>query len=174
MSLLVNLGLLGFFKYFGFFVESGAEFLSFLGLAVSRPILEIILPVGISFYTFQTLSYTIDVYRGQSPPGEELPGLHVLRGHVSPARGRSDRALQHDRRPAPRAHAHGWEVLPGPATRLSRGPLPADEAIERSLHRGLGVNPWNLANSMLYPPRIRLLSLRKEPHITPGGRPCSL
>ena len=58
-----NLGLLAFFKYFGFFTESGALALQALGFDVAPPDLEIILPVGISFYTFQTLSYTIDVYR---------------------------------------------------------------------------------------------------------------
>ncbi len=62
-SLVTNLGLLGFFKYFGFFVDSAVDLGSFLGFSLSRPTLEIVLPVGISFYTFQTLSYTIDVYR---------------------------------------------------------------------------------------------------------------
>jgi D-alanyl-lipoteichoic acid acyltransferase DltB (MBOAT superfamily) len=66
-SLVVNLGLLGFFKYFGFFVESAVELLGALGFAAHVPTLRIILPVGISFYTFQTLSYTIDVYRGRIP-----------------------------------------------------------------------------------------------------------
>jgi alginate O-acetyltransferase complex protein AlgI len=65
VSLATNLGLLGVFKYFGFFVESAAAALDTLGLGMSRPALEIVLPVGISFYTFQTLSYTIDVYRGR-------------------------------------------------------------------------------------------------------------
>jgi alginate O-acetyltransferase complex protein AlgI len=63
ISLVVNLGLLGFFKYFGFFVDSAEAFLAFLGLPLQRNVLEIVLPVGISFYTFQTLSYSIDVYR---------------------------------------------------------------------------------------------------------------
>ncbi len=60
-SIVSNLGLLGVFKYFGFFVGSMAAVLSPLGVHVGT--LEIILPVGISFYTFQTLSYTIDVFR---------------------------------------------------------------------------------------------------------------
>ena len=64
-SLTANLGLLGVFKYFGFFVESAIALGSSLGVAMSRPTLEIVLPVGISFYTFQTMSYTIDVYRRQ-------------------------------------------------------------------------------------------------------------
>ncbi|MCB9519413.1 MAG: MBOAT family protein [Myxococcales bacterium] len=62
-SLWVNLGLLGVFKYYDFFVGSAVEALAGLGVQANAPLLHIILPVGISFYTFQTLSYTIDVYR---------------------------------------------------------------------------------------------------------------
>jgi alginate O-acetyltransferase complex protein AlgI len=65
VSLATNLGLLGFFKYFDFFVASAADMLSRAGVSVHLPSLQIILPVGVSFYTFQTLSYTIDVYRGR-------------------------------------------------------------------------------------------------------------
>jgi alginate O-acetyltransferase complex protein AlgI len=64
-SLATNLGLLGCFKYFDFFSSNVAEALGALGLRVSPPLLGIALPVGISFYTFQSLSYTIDVYRGR-------------------------------------------------------------------------------------------------------------
>ena len=71
-SLAVNLSLLGFFKYFGFFVQGALELLSALGFAAHAPTLSIILPVGISFYTFQTLSYTIDVYRGEVPAERSL------------------------------------------------------------------------------------------------------
>jgi alginate O-acetyltransferase complex protein AlgI len=67
-SLLINLGLLGFFKYFGFFIESFASLLALVGLHASIPSLQIILPVGISFYTFQTMSYTIDIYRRKLEP----------------------------------------------------------------------------------------------------------
>jgi len=67
-SLLSNLGILGFFKYYNFFVESGAQFLGWLGLPVSDHTLAIVLPAGISFYTFQALSYTIDVYRRKLAP----------------------------------------------------------------------------------------------------------
>lgn len=66
-SLISNLGLLGFFKYFNFFIDNVDAAASALGLDFSRPALQIILPVGISFYTFQALSYTIDVYRGRIP-----------------------------------------------------------------------------------------------------------
>jgi alginate O-acetyltransferase complex protein AlgI len=62
-SLTANLGLLGFFKYFNFFAQSGAELFQALGVPVTRPTLEIVLPAGISFFTFQSMSYTIDCYR---------------------------------------------------------------------------------------------------------------
>ncbi|MCA9537263.1 MAG: MBOAT family protein [Myxococcales bacterium] len=65
VSLAVNLGLLGFFKYAGFFVDSAVDLLTALGFAAHRPTLAIVLPIGISFYTFQTMAYTIDVYRGR-------------------------------------------------------------------------------------------------------------
>lgn len=63
ISLSVNLGLLGVFKYYNFFVESLQEAFHVIGADISMTTLYIVLPVGISFYTFQTLSYTIDVYR---------------------------------------------------------------------------------------------------------------
>ncbi len=66
-SLLTNLGLLGFFKYFDFFIDSFAAILESLGFQPNLPSLRVVLPVGISFYTFQTLSYTIDVYRRRIP-----------------------------------------------------------------------------------------------------------
>lgn len=65
VSLFVNLGMLGFFKYFNFFVDSFIDAFGFFGVTLHAPSLEIILPVGISFYTFQELSYTIDIYRGK-------------------------------------------------------------------------------------------------------------
>jgi alginate O-acetyltransferase complex protein AlgI len=62
-SILVNLGFLGFFKYYNFFLENFVTAFSFFGNPINPQGLNIILPVGISFYTFQTLSYTIDVYK---------------------------------------------------------------------------------------------------------------
>jgi D-alanyl-lipoteichoic acid acyltransferase DltB (MBOAT superfamily) len=62
-SILVNLGFLGFFKYYNFFLENFVTAFSFFGNPISPQGLNIILPVGISFYTFQTLSYTIDIYK---------------------------------------------------------------------------------------------------------------
>ncbi len=63
LSILVNLGILGFFKYFNFFIDSLSEMASLLSLNLDTRTLQVILPVGISFYTFQTLSYTIDIYK---------------------------------------------------------------------------------------------------------------
>ncbi len=68
ISLTTNLGILGFFKYYDFFIESTMEMLQAIGLQANFHTLAIILPVGISFYTFQTLSYTIDIYRGKIVP----------------------------------------------------------------------------------------------------------
>ena len=72
VSLAVNLGLLGFFKYYNFFVESFASAFSLFGHALGSYTLNIILPVGISFYTFQTLSYTIDVYQRRLEPSHSF------------------------------------------------------------------------------------------------------
>src|SRR5690554_5985430 len=63
VSILVNLGFLGFFKYYNFFLDNFIAAFTLLGVEFQASSLEIILPVGISFYTFQTLSYSIDVYK---------------------------------------------------------------------------------------------------------------
>lgn len=65
LSLVANLGLLGFFKYGGFLLENFELALGVLGMSYQRPAWNIVLPIGISFYTFASLSYTIDVYRGR-------------------------------------------------------------------------------------------------------------
>ncbi|MFK7935343.1 MAG: MBOAT family protein [Saprospiraceae bacterium] len=68
LSLFVNLGLLGFFKYYDFFLAEFIAAFAEIGIPLHASTLRIILPVGISFYTFQTLSYTIDVYREKLTP----------------------------------------------------------------------------------------------------------
>jgi alginate O-acetyltransferase complex protein AlgI len=68
ISICANLLFLGFFKYCNFFVTSFAEFLGIIGIHTNVSTLEIVLPVGISFYTFQTMSYSIDIYRGKIKP----------------------------------------------------------------------------------------------------------
>lgn len=71
-SIIVNLGILGFFKYFNFFADSFRDLLRFFGLNVHPAFLNIVLPVGISFYVFQSMSYTIDVYRRQLSPAKNI------------------------------------------------------------------------------------------------------
>jgi alginate O-acetyltransferase complex protein AlgI len=65
VSIISNFGMLGFFKYFNFFVANVHAALAAMGVAVDLPVLRVLLPVGISFYTFQAMSYTIDVFRGE-------------------------------------------------------------------------------------------------------------
>jgi len=73
VSVLFNLSLLGFFKYYNFFIESWTELLSSLGYNIENTwTLKVILPVGISFYTFQTMSYSIDIYRKQLKPTKDF------------------------------------------------------------------------------------------------------
>ncbi len=76
VSLGTNLGLLGFFKYFGFAVDNLQWASDRLGLDFTRPAWQVVLPMGISFYTFQSMSYTIDVYR------RELKALHSFRDFI--------------------------------------------------------------------------------------------
>lgn len=71
-SIIVNLGFLGFFKYYNFFLDNFVAAFSFFGHEITANSLNIILPVGISFYTFQTLSYTIDVYKKKLDPSEDF------------------------------------------------------------------------------------------------------
>ena len=72
VSLTVNLGLLGYFKYANFFIENWIEAWSSVGVHMDPWSLKVILPVGISFYTFQTLSYSIDIYRRRLQPTKNL------------------------------------------------------------------------------------------------------
>lgn len=78
VSLTLNLGVLAVFKYYDFFVVSLQDLLERLGLAFSPTLLGIAVPVGISFYTFQTLSYTIDVYRGRLKPCRDLTAFALF------------------------------------------------------------------------------------------------
>ena len=74
VSCAVSLGLLGFFKYYMFSAESLNTLLVWVGLPMFR-VLEVVLPIGISFYTFQSLSYVVDVYRGDAPPARSFGDL---------------------------------------------------------------------------------------------------
>jgi alginate O-acetyltransferase complex protein AlgI len=68
VSLSVNLGILGLFKYFNFFASATADTLELMGMHIDPMQLNLLLPVGISFYTFESISYTVDVYRGKLQP----------------------------------------------------------------------------------------------------------
>jgi D-alanyl-lipoteichoic acid acyltransferase DltB (MBOAT superfamily) len=72
VSLASNLSILGVFKYFNFFAESASRLLSALHIGLPFPVLHVVLPVGISFYTFQEMSYTIDIYRGVYRPQRDF------------------------------------------------------------------------------------------------------
>ncbi len=72
-SMIINLALLGFFKYSGFIVDN---INSLLGLALAVP--KVTLPIGISFYTFQTMSYTVDVYRGDAKPQRNIISFGIM------------------------------------------------------------------------------------------------
>src|SRR5690554_4117353 len=72
ISIVTNIGILGFFKYYNFFLESFISAFSIFGMPIQANTLNIILPVGISFYTFQTLSYSIDVYKRKLEPTKDF------------------------------------------------------------------------------------------------------
>jgi len=72
ISITVNLVVLGFFKYADFFITSASELLGRAGLDPGAPVLRVVLPIGISFYTFQSIGYTVDVYRGRLPACRRL------------------------------------------------------------------------------------------------------
>ncbi len=78
LSIFINLSILGFFKYFNFFVDGFVQLLAHANVEIATPALHIVLPVGISFYTFQTMSYTIDVYRRKIEPEPELLNFAVF------------------------------------------------------------------------------------------------
>jgi alginate O-acetyltransferase complex protein AlgI len=77
-SIVVNLGFLGFFKYYNFFLDNFITAFSFFGTELQPNTLNIILPVGISFYTFQTLSYTIDVYNRKLNPTKDFTAFSAF------------------------------------------------------------------------------------------------
>ncbi|MEH6663736.1 MAG: MBOAT family protein [Brevundimonas sp.] len=78
LGVAVNLTILGVFKYYGFFVEQAVELLNQFGWERDVPLLQIVLPVGISFFTFQGISYVVDVHRGKTPPARSLVDVMLL------------------------------------------------------------------------------------------------
>lgn len=93
-SICLNLGLLGYFKYANFFLDSLEQTLQFIGAEVSLPTLRVILPIGISFYTFEAISYTVDVYLRRIKAERSLPHFllfilffpHLVAGPIVRAR----------------------------------------------------------------------------------------
>src|SRR5690606_34663256 len=77
IAVALNLVVLGFFKYYGFFVVSLSNLLMSIGWERDLPLLDIILPIGISFFTFQGISYVVDVYRGDVPPVKNPLDLYL-------------------------------------------------------------------------------------------------
>ncbi|MCF8368579.1 MAG: MBOAT family protein [Bacteroidales bacterium] len=77
-SIVINLGILGFFKYFNFFISSLHDLLSLFSINLNIHTLHIILPVGVSFYTFQTLSYSIDIYLKKIQPTKDIFSFFVF------------------------------------------------------------------------------------------------
>jgi len=106
MTLVFDLGLLAWFKYYGFFASSLANLLSPVGLNPPLPLLQVILPVGISFFTFQAISYVVDIYRGTFKPGRLIDFAvflsffpHVVAGPiVRPAEFMPQLKARHDPR----------------------------------------------------------------------------
>jgi alginate O-acetyltransferase complex protein AlgI len=94
VNLVGSLGILGYFKYFNFFAESFSAFLGAIGLSAPPLLYNIVLPLGLSYYTFQTLSYSLDIYRGQIKPTRSLVNFaafssffpHVVAGPITRAR----------------------------------------------------------------------------------------
>ena len=89
VSVSLHLAMLGFFKYYNFFVDTAETALRGAGVPVHMLHLNIVLPVGISFYTFQSMTYTIDVYRREIAGDAALPRLRALRVVLPAARGRA-------------------------------------------------------------------------------------
>ena len=80
-SMFFNLGLLGIFKYYNFFMENFMEMANIVGFSTNPTLLNIALPVGISFYTFQTMSYTIDIYRNKLKPTKDFIAFAAFVGY---------------------------------------------------------------------------------------------
>ena len=78
LGVAANLVILGFFKYYGFFVEQAGALLARVGWERDLPLLQIVLPVGISFFTFQGISYVVDVHRGKTPAAKSLLDVMLL------------------------------------------------------------------------------------------------
>jgi alginate O-acetyltransferase complex protein AlgI len=128
ITLAYNFGVLGFFKYFGFFAESFSTAAAAVGWHVDAVTLHVILPIGISFYTFMTVSYVVDVYRGDIAPADSLLDFavfvayfpHLVAGPILRAGLLLPQIAKPSHRRGPRC---GWR--PSPLPFRSTGILPA-------------------------------------------------
>ena len=91
LSLAANLGMLAAFKYADFFLGSLEALLASCGVRAPMPLLRLVLPVGISFYTFEAISYTVDVFRRRIRAGAATRRASSCSSPSSPPRGRADR-----------------------------------------------------------------------------------
>jgi len=148
LSLLTNFSLLGFFKYYYFIAENGIAIAQSIGIDWNPTLLSVILPIGISFYTFQSVSYTIDVYRRESEPTAEFL---LFAGYVTffpqlvagPILRAGEVIWQLDQRPAfhPELIGHGLaRILGGIALKV----LLAD-TIAGSVNQGFSSDPTRLS-----------------------------
>lgn len=148
ISLVVNFALLGFFKYFYFFTDNLALGLNVLGIGFEPPAWTILLPIGISFYTFQSVSYTIDVYRGTLKPVRDVM---LFANYVTffpqlvagPILRAGEVIWQLDKRPAfswDDIHAGALRILGGLALKV----LLADN-IAPSVNQGFALDPAGLS-----------------------------
>jgi alginate O-acetyltransferase complex protein AlgI len=121
LSLAVNLGLLCYFKYVNFFLRSLEEALHSLGAQASLPVLQVILPIGISFYTFEAINYTVDVYRRRVPAERNLTHFmlfitffpHLVAGPIVRARDFLPQIRRAKRWDWARLHLGGQYLLMG-------------------------------------------------------------
>jgi len=120
-SVVTNLGILFTFKYFGFFAESFGRLLGLFGLSLDIATVNVVLPVGISFYTFQTMSYTIDIYRGKLAPTRDFLNFalfvaffpQLVAGPIERARSLLPQVEAERRISSPMVHEGLWLLLLG-------------------------------------------------------------
>ncbi len=141
ISLTSNLGLLAIFKYYNFFVDLAAPAVGQFGWNLSWMHHELLLPVGISFYTFQTMSYTIDLYRGEKVLEKDLLRFRRIRS-IFPATGsrphRKSKTIS--AAASSTSECHGETVSRWPAAGLSRAIQKSrDRRLARYLSRRQGV-----------------------------------
>ena len=139
VALAANVGLLAYFKYYDFFVSSSQNLLSLVGLDMPLEIRSVVLPVGISFYTFMAISYVVDVYRGEFEPVSSASSPPTSPSSRTSSPGRSsgrgaDSAVRPAPRPAPRRHEPG--LLPDRDGPVQEG---RDRQLPRRQHRRRGL-----------------------------------